>query len=80
MYTEPNKSLRLVRMVAESVLKERILVKDELDQAATTLIVGQIADIVEAMQVEWESDPTSGELRNVFRLLSDYIACLTDLH
>ena len=75
---EPNNSLRLVRMAAESILRERILLKEHLDRSAMTLIAGQIEGLVRALQAEWETDSASGELREGFHLLSDYVSCLTD--
>jgi hypothetical protein len=69
----PKTSLRLVRMAAESVFRERILPRYKLNGAAMTIIVRQLRRIVEEMKTEWEIDPVSEELKDGFLLILDYI-------
>ena len=70
--------MRLQRMVAESILKERVLPKEGLDRATIALVAGQLKGIVEAMEAEWADNPASGELGEAFRLLFDYLDCLEE--
>ncbi len=65
--------LRLVRIVADSILREKIMPREIPDGETIALIAAQAKDIVEAMEAEWEADPASGELREAFHLLGSYL-------
>ncbi len=70
------KDLRLVRIAAESILKEKVLPRGRLTKETVGIIAGRLAGIVGAMEAVWESDPSSDELKEAFRLLAAYIDCL----
>jgi len=77
METTDNKSrLRLVRIAGDSVLREKILPREKLNKDLVDLIALQLKGIIEEMEVEWENDPDSDELREGFHLLTDYVRCL----
>lgn len=71
-----DRRLRLKRMAAESILREKILPKEGLDRETIAVVAEQLKGIVEAMEAEWADSPASGELKDAFRLLFDYIDCL----
>jgi hypothetical protein len=71
--------LRLARIVGDSVLGEKILPKERLDSELVGVIAGQMTSIVGEMQVEWESNAASDELkRGGFDLLRRYLDCLKE--
>jgi hypothetical protein len=66
----------LVRIAGDSILRERILPGEKLDEGLVRTIAVQLENIVGEMEAEWENDPTSDELREGFRLLGHYVDCL----
>jgi hypothetical protein len=76
MSTDNRNRLRLVRIAGDSVLTEKILPKERLKKESLGLIVAQMKSIIEAMQAEWESDPSSRELEDAFLLLRGYLHCI----
>jgi hypothetical protein len=70
------KGLRLARIAADSILKEKILPKGRLTKESVGIIASQLANIAGAMETVWESDPSSDELKEGFRLLAAYLDCL----
>ena len=76
MTNTSGKDLRLVRIAADSVLKEKVLPVKRLTKESVSVITGQLASIVGEMEALWESDPSSDELREGFRLLHAYLDCL----
>jgi hypothetical protein len=77
MEARDNKSrLRLVRIAGDSVLQEKILQREKLSKDLIDVITLQLTNIVEEMEVEWENNPGSEELREGFHLLAHYVRCL----
>ena len=70
------KGLRLARIAAESILKEKVLPKGRLNKETIGIIASQLGNIVGEMETVWESDPSSDELKEAFRLLAAYLDCL----
>jgi hypothetical protein len=68
--------LRLVRLAGDSVLKEKILPREELNKDLVDIIAEQMTSIIEEMEAEWENNPDSGELREGFSLMTHYLECL----
>jgi hypothetical protein len=76
MNTSNKSRLRLVRIAGDSILKEKIFPKERLDKQSVALIVAQLKSIVEAMQAEWELDPSSPEIEDAFLLLRSCLRCI----
>lgn len=76
MNTSNKNGLRLARIAGDSVLSEKILPKEKLNKESLALIVAQMKNIIEAMQAEWEFDPSSRELEDAFLLLRGYLHCI----
>ena len=74
--TDRKGGLRLARMAGESVLRERILPEERLDEGLVEAIGVQLKNIIEEMEAEWKSNPASDELREAFHLLKNYADCL----
>ena len=74
--TGSRERLRLVRIAADSVLKEKILTLRRITGEHVAVIAGQLKGLVEEMEAEWEIDPASDELRQGFHLLHQYLDCL----
>jgi hypothetical protein len=70
------RGLRLVRIAAESVLKEKILSAERLNKQKVGMIARQLESIITQMEEEWSSNPSSTELGEAFSLLDDYLECL----
>jgi hypothetical protein len=68
--------LRLARIAAESVLKEKIAPAEKFNKQRVGMIARQLKSIVAQMEKEWELNPSSAELGEAFLLLDDYIDCL----
>jgi hypothetical protein len=65
--------LRLARIAAESVLKEKIVPTEKLTKQKVGMIARQLKSIVTQMEKEWELNPSSAELGEAFLLLDDYL-------
>jgi hypothetical protein len=72
--------LRILRIAGESLLKEKILTKDRLDQESVALLGARLKDIAEAMKAEWETDPSSEQIGKALDLLGSYARCLETAH
>lgn len=66
-------NLRMTRMAAERILRERFLPRGSLDTPAMAMLFRQLRRIVQEMKTEWETDPTSVELKDAFLLVLDYV-------
>jgi hypothetical protein len=69
--------LRLVRIVGDGILREKLLPREELSRESVALIALQLKGIIGAMESEWEVNPSSRELKEAFLLVESYLECLT---
>jgi hypothetical protein len=77
VYSSVGNGLRLVRMVSDGILREKILPREELSRESVALIAAQLKGIIGAMESEWEVNPSSDELKEAFLLVESYLECLT---